>query len=640
MGQKRTKNQIRREREKLRKLGKLESVTSGEKETNIPGKDPVTETPEKASQSPKATATEAGENAKPNENIGDERKREDSEGQKQIPVFGDEKNVDSSPVSSGLTAISKESDEKIPDSSSQSVIIEDSTTDAGGECKLAIEIETLAKPESQKMDDEKPDEKQANTETLPEKQASEPKASKIITPNPNPNPDPKAKPEVSDDEPEPEPESNKEQIMGIFSRLKDTPKESSLQETDLYTQYAGIFHKFEPKPETKTQVVLYTASDASASSSDTDSDNDSSTRPLSKRQRRIREKIPISVLKSATSKPQAVEWYDADAPDPYMAVFMKTALNHVNVPSHWQQKKEYLSSKRGLERAPFQLPKYISNTGIVEMRNHDADSLKKSQRDRVQPKMGRLDIDYQRLHDAFFKHQTKPRVLAFGEVYSEGRETSDQHLNEVARMRPGRISKALRAAVGMSENETVAPPWITVMHELGKPPSYSHLIIPGIDVEYTNSGYKVQYGEKGSVLGLSHETWGMLEDGEESDAESESESEVSSVHETNEPEIGQNSGSENFTGTLHSAEPDDNQPERVEITEFAKVKKSSASATATSSGSLYTVLKETPADSSSGTANGKHRYDLKRGEESESEAKRPKSVKKGPVAANDEDFRF
>ncbi|KAF8003761.1 hypothetical protein HF325_001209 [Metschnikowia pulcherrima] len=178
------------------------------------------------------------------------------------------------------------------------------------------------------------------------------------------------------------------------------------------------------------------------------------------------------------------------------------------------------------------------------------------------------------------------------------------------------------------------------MHELGKPPSYLHLIIPGLDVEYTNLGYKVQCGEKGSILGLLRETWGMLEDGEESDAELELELEVLSVHETAEPEIGENPGSENFSKTLYSAEPDDNQPERVEITEFAKVKKSSASAIPKSLGSLYTVLKETPADSSSGTANGKHRYDLERGEESESEAKRPKSEKKGPVAENDEDFRF
>ncbi|KAM9897742.1 hypothetical protein OXX69_010148, partial [Metschnikowia pulcherrima] len=212
MGQKRTKNQIRREREKLRKLGKLEGATSGEKETNIPEKDPVTETPEKASQSAKATAAEAGENAKPKENIGDVRKREDSEGQKQIPVIGDEKNVDSSPVSSGLTAISKESDGKIPDSSSQSVIIGDFTTDAGGETKSAIENEALAKPDFRKTEEGKPDEMQADTETLPEKQASEPKASNTSTPNPNSNPDPKTKHDVSDDEPE----SNKEQIMGHF----------------------------------------------------------------------------------------------------------------------------------------------------------------------------------------------------------------------------------------------------------------------------------------------------------------------------------------------------------------------------------------------------------------------------------------
>ena len=30
------------------------------------------------------------------------------------------------------------------------------------------------------------------------------------------------------------------------------------------------------------------------------------------------------------------------------------------------------------------------------------------QRDRVAPKMGRMDVDYQVLHDAFFKWQTKP----------------------------------------------------------------------------------------------------------------------------------------------------------------------------------------------------------------------------------------
>ena len=36
-------------------------------------------------------------------------------------------------------------------------------------------------------------------------------------------------------------------------------------------------------------------------------------------------------------------------------------------------------------------------------------------RERVQPKMGKVDIDYQKLHDAFFKFQTKLSVFDFGE---------------------------------------------------------------------------------------------------------------------------------------------------------------------------------------------------------------------------------
>lgn len=37
-------------------------------------------------------------------------------------------------------------------------------------------------------------------------------------------------------------------------------------------------------------------------------------------------------------------------------------------------------------------------------------------RDRVQPRMGKLDIDYQRLHDAFFRFQTKPYITKHGEL--------------------------------------------------------------------------------------------------------------------------------------------------------------------------------------------------------------------------------
>lgn len=43
-------------------------------------------------------------------------------------------------------------------------------------------------------------------------------------------------------------------------------------------------------------------------------------------------------------------------------------------------------------------------------------SLRQKTRERVQPKMGKIDIDYQKLHDAFFKYQGKPSMSKFGEA--------------------------------------------------------------------------------------------------------------------------------------------------------------------------------------------------------------------------------
>lgn len=33
--------------------------------------------------------------------------------------------------------------------------------------------------------------------------------------------------------------------------------------------------------------------------------------------------------------------------------------------------------------------------------------------------MGKIDIDYQKLHDAFFKWQTKPKLTIHGDLYYE-----------------------------------------------------------------------------------------------------------------------------------------------------------------------------------------------------------------------------
>ena len=59
--------------------------------------------------------------------------------------------------------------------------------------------------------------------------------------------------------------------------------------------------------------------------------------------------------------------------------------------------------------------------------------------------MGKIDIDYQKLHDAFFKWQTKPRMTLHGDLYYEGKEF-EIRLKE---KKPGDLSDDLRTSLGM-----------------------------------------------------------------------------------------------------------------------------------------------------------------------------------------------
>ena len=56
---------------------------------------------------------------------------------------------------------------------------------------------------------------------------------------------------------------------------------------------------------------------------------------------------------------------------------------------------------------------------LDDHRQEDSQSLRNMMRNRVRPKIGKVDIDYQKLHDAFFKYQTKPRMTQHGDIYYE-----------------------------------------------------------------------------------------------------------------------------------------------------------------------------------------------------------------------------
>jgi hypothetical protein len=145
-----------------------------------------------------------------------------------------------------------------------------------------------------------------------------------------------------------------------------------------------------------------------------------------------------------------VEWADVTSRDPYLLVELKAYRNTVPVPRHWNAKRKYLAGKRGFERPPFELPDFIKRTGIQEMREtmwekEESQSLKSKMRERTRPKLGRIDIDYQKLHDAFFKWQTKPQCTKMGELYYEGKELEAQ----MREKKPGQLSDELRIALGM-----------------------------------------------------------------------------------------------------------------------------------------------------------------------------------------------
>uniref|UniRef100_A0A8D0GQ09 Splicing factor 3b subunit 2 n=1 Tax=Sphenodon punctatus TaxID=8508 RepID=A0A8D0GQ09_SPHPU len=223
--------------------------------------------------------------------------------------------------------------------------------------------------------------------------------------------------------------------------------------------------------------------------SDDSSDDEQEKKPevpkLSKKKLRRMNRFTVAELKQLVARPDVVEMHDVTAQDPKLLVHLKATRNSVPVPRHWCFKRKYLQGKRGIEKPPFELPEFIKRTGIQEMREalqekEEQKTMKSKMREKVRPKMGKIDIDYQKLHDAFFKWQTKPKLTIHGDLYYEGKEF-ETRLKE---KKPGDLSDELRIALGMPVGPNahkVPPPWLIAMQRYGPPPSYPNLKIPGLN---------------------------------------------------------------------------------------------------------------------------------------------------------------
>lgn len=278
--------------------------------------------------------------------------------------------------------------------------------------------------------------------------------------------------------------------------------------SELFHQFEQVFERFKPQEAPAEPTALVKAEEPV---SELEPELEPEEDKLTRREAKQRTKVPLLQLKLLTKFPELVEWYDADAPDPELCVALKTRPNAVQVPGQWRSRRDYLAKKQ-LDRPPFKLPAYIAETGIMDMREDPSEqSLKQQQRAKVQVRLGKLDIDYRKLHDAFFKfqYQQKPRLYKFGDCYYEGRDDAKE-MDELAGLRPGVVLKQLRAALGMLETDTKAPPpWIAVMQRVGKPPAYASLMIPGVDGSYNNEGYHVERQRRTRAGGYG-EKWGVL----------------------------------------------------------------------------------------------------------------------------------
>eukprot|EP01091_Cochliopodium_minus_P018610 TRINITY_DN7594_c0_g1_i2.p1 TRINITY_DN7594_c0_g1~~TRINITY_DN7594_c0_g1_i2.p1 ORF type:complete len:615 (-),score=274.77 TRINITY_DN7594_c0_g1_i2:30-1874(-) len=262
---------------------------------------------------------------------------------------------------------------------------------------------------------------------------------------------------------------------------------------------------------------------------------------LTKKERKEQKRLKVSILKQLTDKPAIVESHDVTSSDPLMLVYLKSYRNYVSVPRHWLRKRKYLQGKRGTEKKPYKLPKYLQDTGVIDLREaarekDQSKSTKQKARERVQPKMLKGEIDYQSLHDAFFVHQTKPSLTFHGDLYYEGKEFDVVARSKV--FRPVLLSNKLREALGMPKLRTESddplsslssyeeyfsqqneqslatpPPWLMSMQRWGPPPSYPKLKIPGVSSPLPNGakwGFNPGQWGKPPVDNFGHPLWGDL----------------------------------------------------------------------------------------------------------------------------------
>ena len=292
-------------------------------------------------------------------------------------------------------------------------------------------------------------------------------------------------------------ESKKNKNNNLKLEYQPIEEVTKLKKNEINPEFENVFYLFDKKIENQNKKIESltkekqinntkekTQNEKKENSDDSSSENNEKLihdESRKKRKKMLKEQGQslLADLKSKAQYPEVVEPWDTNGNDPELLIHFKCMPNTVPVPIHWAQNGKYLQSQRGKVRKPYKLPDYIEATGISRIRLIELPvhiSLQQKTRRRMRPKLGRTDIDYQILYDAFFKYQTKKRLTKLGEVYYEGKETDKR----MSKFKPGKLSRNLRSALGISA--TTIPPFVQNMQRYGPPPAYPFLKIPGVNI--------------------------------------------------------------------------------------------------------------------------------------------------------------
>lgn len=376
-------------------------------------------------------------------------------------------------------------------------------------------------------------------------------------------------------------------------------------------------------------------------------DGNTQIKKLSKKQRRLANRLSVAELKQLVKRPDVVEVHDVTAADPRLLVYLKSYRNTVAVPRHWSLKRKYLQGKRGIEKPPFELPDCIKYTGIDKIREaFNEKEGKMSNKGKARANMtgatGKTEIEYQLLYDAFFKFKSSEKNLtSHGDLYYESKEFETKPKEHV----PGVLSDALREALGMPQRhgdngigaaaaELYAPPYLINMQRYGPPPDYPKLKIAGLNApipqgasygynpgewgkppvdEYGQSRYGNVFAEQESASHNDVDTksrWGSLISSDEEDSsEEESDSEEDSDDDTDDDLADGIATPDTLTSGISSVTSGMETPSAIDLrkgrTSVSSIPEENEPQTA------YTIIPQTKAKIGSGELFGStHRYVL------------------------------